>query len=234
MLQFCAFGGIMIKTKSLRRYRETDKIQTSYPTQKNGSLFVLSVFGRTFFVAERGSKVEFKADLMDSDALKRSLIRISHQILEKNGGTKDLCLVGIKSRGIPLAEIIRDNIRNIEGTEVPVGTIDISFYRDDVEPKFDMPKITGADLPFEVTGKTIVLVDDVIYTGRTARAAIDCLLKQGRPAYIQLAAVIDRGHRELPIRPDFVGKNIPTAREELISVRVKPYDDEFGVKLFTK
>ena len=178
--------------------------------------------------------MEFKSDLMDSDAVKRSLIRISHQILERNGGTENLCLVGIKTRGVPIAEIIRDNILSIEGKEVPVGTIDISFYRDDIEPVSYSPKISGADLPFDINGKTIVLVDDVIHTGRTTRAAIDCLLKHGRPAYIQLAAVIDRGHRELPIRPDFVGKNIPTSREELISVRVPAIDGEFGVKLYTR
>ena len=191
--------------------------------------------GRTVFCFPKGGiKMEFKSDLMDSDALKRCLIRISHQILERNGGTENLCLVGIKTRGVPIAKIIRENILAIEGTEVPVGTIDISFYRDDIDQSFVDPKITGADLPFDVNGKTIVLVDDVIHTGRTTRAAIDCLLKQGRPAFIQLAAVIDRGHRELPIRPDFVGKNIPTSREELISVRVPSIDGEFGVKLFTK
>ncbi|MBQ6877377.1 MAG: bifunctional pyr operon transcriptional regulator/uracil phosphoribosyltransferase PyrR [Oscillospiraceae bacterium] len=178
--------------------------------------------------------MEFKSDLMDSDAVKRCLIRISHQILERNGGTENLCLVGIKTRGVPIAEIIRENIFAIEGKEVPVGTIDISFYRDDIDHSTRDPKITGADFPFDVTGKTIVLVDDVVHTGRTTRAAMDCLLKHGRPAYIQLAAVIDRGHRELPIRPDFVGKNIPTSREELISVRVPSIDGEFGVKLFTK
>ncbi len=171
---------------------------------------------------------------MDSDALKRCLLRISHQILEKNGGTENLCLVGIKSRGIPLAEIIGENIKNIEGAEIPVGSIDISFYRDDLEKNFESPEISGAELPFDITGKTVVLVDDVIYTGRTARAAIDCLLKHGRPAYIRLAEVIDRGHRELPIRPDFVGKNIPTSRDELVAVKVLSLDGEFGVKLFAK
>lgn len=178
--------------------------------------------------------MEFKSDIMDSDALKRCLIRMSHQILERNGGSENLCLMGIKTRGVPLAEIIRENILAIEGKDVPVGTIDISFYRDDIEPVSYSPNFAGADIPFDITGKTIVLVDDVIHTGRTTRAAIDCLLKKGRPAYIQLAAVIDRGHRELPIRPDFVGKNIPTSREELISVRVPPVDGEFGVKLFAK
>ena len=117
--------------------------------------------------------MEFKSDLMDSDSLKRCLIRISHQILERNGGTDNLCLVGIKTRGVPIAEIIRDNILSIEGTEVPVGTIDISFYRDDIDHGSVDPKITGADLPVEVNGKTIVLVDDVSHTGRTTRAAID-------------------------------------------------------------
>mgnify|MGYP003313503435 CR=1 FL=1 len=175
--------------------------------------------------------MEFKSDLMDSDALKRCLIRISHQILERNGGTENLCLVGIKTRGVPIAEIIRDNIFSIEGREVPVGTIDISFYRDDIDHSHHDPTITGADLPFDVTGKTIVLVDDVIHTGRTTRAAIDCLLKHGRPAFIQLAAVIDRGHRELPIRPDYVGKNLPTSRSELVEVRVPEFDGETGVYL---
>lgn len=178
--------------------------------------------------------MDYKSDLMDSDALKRCLIRVSHQILEKNGGTENLCLVGIKTRGLPIAKIICDNIKAIEGKEVPVGSIDISFYRDDLEHNYEFPEIKGEELPFDITGKTIVLVDDVIYTGRTARAAIDCLLKQGRPAYIQLASVIDRGHRELPIRPDFVGKNIPTSRDELISVRLPEVDGEFCVKLFTK
>lgn len=178
--------------------------------------------------------MEFKAEIMDADTLRRCLIRMSHQILERNGGTDNLCLVGIKRRGVPIAGMIRDNILNIEGAEVPVGTLDITLYRDDLSELGNFPKISESDLPFDVTGKTIVLVDDVIYTGRTARAAIDCLLKQGRPAYIQLAAVIDRGHRELPIRPDFVGKNIPTSREELVSVRVPSIDGEFGVKIFKK
>lgn len=178
--------------------------------------------------------MEFKADLMDAEALGRCLIRMSHQILEHNGGTEGLCLVGIKTRGVPAAEMIRDNILKIEGKEVPVGTLDITQHRDDLDSFDASLKTGGSDIPFDVTGKTVVLVDDVIYTGRTARAAIDCLLKEGRPAYIRLAAVIDRGHREFPIRPDFVGKNIPTSREELISVCIKPLDEETGVKLFKK
>ena len=176
--------------------------------------------------------MEFKAEIMDADTLRRCLIRMSHQILEHNGGTENLCLVGIKRRGVPLAGMIRDNILNIEGAEVPVGTLDITLYRDDLSELGNFPKISESDLPFDVTGKTIVLVDDVIYTGRTARAAIDCLLKQGRPAYIQLAAVIDRGHRELPIRADFVGKNVPTSLSERIGVNVTEYDGENSVRLF--
>lgn len=177
--------------------------------------------------------LEFKADIMDSDAINRSLTRISHQILERNGGTNGLCLVGVERRGVPLAEAIRDNIKKIEGTEVPVGVIDITIYRDDLTEIPEAPKVHDTKLPFDVTGKTIVIVDDVIYTGRTTRAAMDCILKCGRPAYIQLAVLIDRGHRELPIRPDFVGKNIPTSHEELISVRVPSFDGEYGVKLFS-
>ena len=178
--------------------------------------------------------MEFKADIMDSDAVKRSLTRISHQILERNGGTKELCLVGVRRRGVPLAEVIRDNILNIEGTEVPVGVIDITLYRDDLTELEEAPEVHDTALPFDVTGKTIVIVDDVIYTGRTTRAAMDCILKCGRPAYIQLAVLVDRGHRELPIRPDFVGKNIPTSHDELVSVRVPSIDGESGVKLFRK
>ena len=178
--------------------------------------------------------MEFKADVMDADALRRCLIRMSHQILEHNGGTENLCLVGIKRRGVPIAGMIRDNILNIEGAEVPVGTLDITLYRDDLSELGNFPKISESDLPFDVTGKTIVLVDDVIYTGRTARAAIDCLLKQGRPANIQLAAVIDRGHRELPIRADFVGKNIPTAQSEFVRVNLAEVDGSTDVWLFDK
>lgn len=178
--------------------------------------------------------MEFKAELMDSDALRRCIVRISHQILERNNGTEGLCLVGIRRRGVPLAEMIRDNILSIEGAEVPVGTLDITLYRDDLTELGASPKVSKSEIPFEINGKTVVLVDDVIYTGRTARAAIDSLLSEGRPSLIQLAVVVDRGHRELPIRPDFVGKNIPTSKEELISVRVDAIDGETKVELFQK
>lgn len=178
--------------------------------------------------------MEFRADIMDEESLRRSLVRISHQILEKNEGTDNLCLVGIKTRGIPLAEIIRENIKKIEGRDIPVGELDISLYRDDLSEISINPTVKDSELPFSVTGKTIVLVDDVIYTGRTARAAIDCLLSHGRPSFIQLAVAVDRGHRELPIRPDFVCKNVPTSKDELISVKIPPIDNEYGVKLYRR
>lgn len=180
--------------------------------------------------------MNFKATIIDNESLKRCLVRISHQILERNNGSDNLCLIGIKRRGTPIAQIIKNNIENIEGVSIPVGELDIKLYRDDLSEIEKDPKIFDNDsnIPFDVTGKTIILVDDVIYTGRTARAAIDCLLSKGRPAFIQLAVVVDRGHRELPIRPDFVGKNVPTSQEELICVRVPPIDDSFEVQLFQK
>ena len=178
--------------------------------------------------------MEFKADVMDADALRRCLIRMSHQILEHNGGTENLCLVGIKRRGVPLAGMIRDNILNIEGAEVPVGTLDITLYRDDLSRENTEPVINSTDIPFVVTGKKIILVDDVIYTGRTVRAAIDALFSLGRPACIQLAVLVDRGHRELPIRPDYVGKNIPTSASEVVKVCTEEFDGKIGVELYLR
>ena len=178
--------------------------------------------------------MKFKASIMDEAAMKRALVRMSHEILEKNKGTDDLCLVGIKSRGIPLAQIIRDNIRSIEGVSVPCGELDISFYRDDMEKKSPAPVFNGAGLGFEVEDKNIVIVDDVLYTGRTARAAIEALVSLGRPAAIRLAILVDRGHRELPIRADFAGKSIPTSKSEFVKVSIPPYDGEIGVALCEK
>lgn len=171
-----------------------------------------------------------KAVIMEESAVKRALIRISHEILEKNKGTDSVCLVGIRSRGAALAKVIAENIRNIEGVEVPCCDIDIGQYRDDLKT----PVLRETELPFSVEGKKIILVDDVLYTGRTARAAIEAIFSVGRPAMIQLAILIDRGHRELPIRADFVGKNIPTSHSELISVLIPPYDGETAVKLLEK
>ncbi len=175
---------------------------------------------------------EFKTQLMDEAAIRRALMRIAHEIVEKNHGVEGVCLVGIRRRGLPLAEILRDNIARIEGVQVPTGSVDITFYRDDLSHVAEMPRLASTAIDFAVTGKRVVLVDDVIYTGRTARAAIEAVFAAGRPAEIQLAILIDRGHRELPIRADYVGKNIPTARSERVAVALPPYEDEMSVKLY--
>ena len=172
-----------------------------------------------------------KAQLMDEAALGRALMRISHEITEKNRGVDDLVLVGIRRRGEPIARRIRENIRRIEDAEVPCGSIDIRFYRDDLSVLAETPQVRRTELPFDVTDKNVILVDDVLSTGRTARAAIEAVFSCGRPRRIQLAVLVDRGHRELPIRADFVGKNVPTSRSELIEVRLPEYDGETGVWL---
>ncbi len=168
---------------------------------------------------------------MDENAMKRALMRISHEIAEKNRGAGNLVLIGIRRRGEPIAERVRENILAIEGTEVPCGSIDIKFYRDDLTRVSDSPEVRRTFLPFDVNGRDVILFDDVLYTGRTARAAIDAVISCGRPKTIQLAVLIDRGHRELPIRADFVGKNLPTSRTELVEVRLPDYDGETGVFL---
>lgn len=175
--------------------------------------------------------MKLKAQIMDEAALNRALMRISHEITEKNKGVENVVLVGILRRGEPIAERIRRNICRIEGISVPCGSIDIGFYRDDLTKLNEMPETRCARLPFEVTGRDVVLVDDVLYTGRTARAAIEAIFSCGRPKSIQFAALVDRGHRELPIRADYVGKNIPTSRSELVEVRLPEYDGETGVYL---
>ncbi|MEG1633223.1 MAG: bifunctional pyr operon transcriptional regulator/uracil phosphoribosyltransferase PyrR [Oscillospiraceae bacterium] len=175
--------------------------------------------------------MRLKAQLMDEDAMARALMRISHEIAEKNKGVAEVCIVGIRRRGERLAEIIRENIRKIEGVSVPCGSIDINFYRDDLSLVAESPVLRRSELPFAVTDRVIVIVDDVLYTGRTARAAIEAVFACGRPKAIQFAALIDRGHRELPIRADFVGKNIPTSHTELVEVRIPPFDGDMGVYL---
>ncbi|MBQ9263027.1 MAG: bifunctional pyr operon transcriptional regulator/uracil phosphoribosyltransferase PyrR [Clostridia bacterium] len=176
-----------------------------------------------------------KAQLMDASAMNRALTRIAHEILERNGGCDDVCLVGIRRRGEPLAKAIAGKMAQIEGKTVPVGVIDITLYRDDLTPTREdsMPQVAFTDVPFSVTGQRVVLVDDVLYTGRTARAAIDALFKMGRPNQIQLAILVDRGHRELPIRADFVGKNVPTSRSEIIAVKVPDIDGDSAVEIWT-
>ena len=174
----------------------------------------------------------FKATLMDEAAVTRALKRISHEILEKNDGGADLCIIGIKRRGVALANIIADNIYRIEGVRPPTGEIDITFYRDDLTAISADPVIHSAALTVSIVGKKVVLVDDVLYTGRTVRAAMDAIMRFGRAASIQLAVLIDRGHRELPIRGDYVGKNVPTSKSEIIAVKIPPYDDETVAELY--
>ena len=176
--------------------------------------------------------MKLKADLMTSEDMRRALKRMSHQILERNQGAENLVLLGIRRRGVPLAERLSSNINAIEGVEVPVGQLDITLYRDDLSLISEDPLVNSSSVPFDITGKTVVLVDDVIYTGRTARAALDATSALGRAARIQLAVLVDRGHRELPIRADYVGKNVPTSGNELIAVQVEEIDGTEGVKLF--
>ena len=176
--------------------------------------------------------MKLKADLMSSEDMKRALKRMSHQILEGNHGAGNLVFLGIRRRGVPLAERLSSNINAIEGVEVPVGQLDITLYRDDLSLISEDPLVNSSSVPFDITGKTVVLVDDVIYTGRTARAALDATSALGRAARIQLAVLVDRGHRELPIRADYVGKNVPTSGNELIAVQVEEIDGTEGVKLF--
>jgi pyrimidine operon attenuation protein/uracil phosphoribosyltransferase len=163
---------------------------------------------------------------MDEAVVFRSLRRISHEIIEKNNGCDDLAIVGIFRRGVPLAYQIADNIAMVEGKKPPVGKLDISLYRDDITEITKDATLIGTDIDFDINNKKIILVDDVLFTGRTVRAAIEGLMKLGRPASIQLAVLVDRGHRELPIRPDFVGKNIPTSSVEIVNVHLKDIDGE--------
>jgi pyrimidine operon attenuation protein/uracil phosphoribosyltransferase len=166
--------------------------------------------------------------VLTPDGIDRSLRRISHEILERNASNLGgLALVGVLTRGVPLARRISENIRLFEGLDVPVGSLDITLHRDDLAG--EEPEMRGSRVPFEVTARTVVLVDDVLYTGRTARAAMDALLELGRPAAIRLAILVDRGHRELPIRADHVGKNVPTARDERVLVNLAETDGEDGV-----
>ena len=168
---------------------------------------------------------------MTAEDVRRATIRISHEIVEKHAGTDGLALVGIQRRGVPLAHRIAAAIRENEGVDVPVGALDITFYRDDLSLVAQQPIVKGTDIAFDLNGKTIVLVDDVLYTGRTIRAAMDALIDYGRPQAIRLAVLVDRGHRELPIRADHVGKNVPTSREEVVKVTLEETDGEDAVEI---
>ncbi len=168
--------------------------------------------------------------IMTPDEIRRAVIRISHEIVEKQAGTSGLVLVGIQRRGVPIARRLAAAIEEHEGARVPVGALDIEFYRDDARLGH-APHVKGTDVPFQIDDATVVLVDDVLYTGRTVRAAMDALREFGRPLAVRLAVLVDRGHRELPIRADHVGKNVPTSREEVVRVRVEEVDGEDAVDI---
>ena len=169
--------------------------------------------------------------IMTAAEIRRATIRLSHEIVEKQAGTEGLLLIGIQRRGVPLARRIAAAIAENEGAEIPVGALDITFYRDDLSMVAQQPVVKGTELPAGIDGRTIVLVDDVLYTGRTIRAAMDALVDFGRPQAIRLAVLVDRGHRELPIRADHVGKNVPTSREESVRVHLEETDGEDGVEI---
>lgn len=183
---------------------------------------------------ETENNMAFKAELMDGAAVGRALKRISFEIVEKNRGTNDLCIVGIRRRGVCIANEIQKNINASEGVLLPEGVLDITFYRDDLKRGSDSPTVNETNIPFDVTDKTVILCDDVIFTGRTVRAAIDALFSLGRPKAIRLAVLIDRGHRELPVKPDHVGKNVPTSLSEVVKVTFPEFDGcDVGVKLYS-
>jgi pyrimidine operon attenuation protein/uracil phosphoribosyltransferase len=172
-----------------------------------------------------------KARIADANAVRRMLTRIAHEIVERNKGTDRLVLVGIRRRGVPLARRLRDLIRGFEGVEVPMGSLDITLYRDDLNAIANQPVVRTTEIPVSIDDKDVVLVDDVLYTGRTVRSALNALIDFGRPRTIQLAVLVDRGHRELPIRADFVGKNVPTSHREIVAVHVTEEDGDDSVQI---
>lgn len=179
-------------------------------------------------------KLKLKTVLFNEIAMQRALSRISHEIIEKNNGVDDVVLIGIKTRGAPMANLIKNKIKEISGKELLMGTLDITLYRDDLSELSQMPLVNNSNVDFDIKGKNVILCDDVIFTGRTVRAAIDAIMKLGRPKTIQLAVLVDRGHRELPIRADYVGKNVPTSLEEVIAVKFNETDGEMSVSLNSK
>ena len=180
---------------------------------------------------DENNLMENQKQIMDQETITRKVIRISHEIVEKNQAVEDLVLIGIRNRGAPLSMRIRDKIMEITNIELPLGSLDITFHRDDFRERLVIPQIKGTDIDFSLDGKVVILIDDVLYTGRTIRAALDELNSFGRPSAVQLAVLVDRGHRELPIRADFVGKNIPTHEGEHVAVRLQESDDREGVFL---
>ena len=178
--------------------------------------------------------MRLKAQIADETKMQRTIARMAHQVIEQHRDLKSVRLLGIKTRGIPLARRIAKSVALFEGVEIPVGELDITLYRDDLTTTGDQAVVNGTNVPFPIAGQNIILVDDVIYTGRTVRAAMDAVIALGRPAGIQLAVLVDRGHRELPIRADFVGMNVPTSRNEVVAVLLHETDGENSIQLFEK
>lgn len=175
-----------------------------------------------------------KARIMDEVAVKRAIQRIGYEIIERNNGTDNVVIIGIQRRGVPIARRIAEHIEKVDGVKIGVGTLDITFYRDDLTLLAEHPVLNGTGIPFSISDRDVIITDDVLYTGRTARAAMEALTECGRPRTIQLAVLIDRGHRELPIRADYVGKNVPTSRSEQIAVRMPEFDGEESVILMER
>lgn len=191
---------------------------------------------RDFLAVWSVKAMQKKTEILDQPAINRALTRIAHEIVEKNKGGKDLVLVGIKTRGVPLTKRLQEKIKKIEEVEVPIGELDITLYRDDLEKNngLDDPQLKATNINVDVTGKKVILLDDVLYTGRTVRAAMDAVMDIGRPSQIQLGVLVDRGHRELPIRADYVGKNIPTSDKEIIVVQLQEIDEMDQVSIYEK
>lgn len=173
--------------------------------------------------------MQVKTQLMDENAVNRAIARIAHEISERNDGVEDVCILGVKRRGVPFAERIKSCIAKFEGVEVPLGSLDVTMNRDDFSEQKKRDLYTGSFLPFDIADKIVIIADDVLFTGRTAKAAIETVFEYGRPKCVQLVTLVDRGHRELPIRPDYVGKNVPSARNEKIAVKLSEIDGETGV-----
>lgn len=178
--------------------------------------------------------MRLKTVLMDETAVERAIVRLSHEIIERNQGVENVAIVGVKTRGVPFAERIAQRLSLLENVKLPVGQLDITLYRDDLSELGEVPEVRDDNPEIDVRGKNVILCDDVLFTGRTVRAAIDAIMKSGRPASIQLAVLIDRGHRELPIRPDYVGKNVPTSTSEVVSVRFSEIDGVTNVGIYEK
>jgi pyrimidine operon attenuation protein/uracil phosphoribosyltransferase len=175
--------------------------------------------------------MDIKAKLVDDSGMQRIITRFSHEILERNKGSKNLVLIGMRTRGEFLANRIFENISGIEGTELPLGILDVTLYRDDFRVRIKQPQVSVSNITFDINDKNVILIDDVLYTGRTVRAALNALMEFGRPATIQLCVLVDRGHRELPIKADYVGKNIPTSINEEVKVKMKEIDGEDSIYL---